>query len=300
MLVDRLWQRTGDLELLREFWPSIKTTLTMTMNLRPTKAGPISMPADNRGREWFEWGEWVGMVSHAGGVRLATLKIAERMATALGDDEYAGRCRRWFELGSQSMEQKMWAGDYYLNFKEEESGKVSDAVMAYQLDGQWVARLHGVGNVFAPDRIPIALKKIRETCTKNVVAGAASFASKDGAPLGPNNKVVEYGSLAFFAPEAAILGMTYMQSGEKEYGMEFVRRTWEQTTLVHRHGWDLPNMLLGETGERHFGTDYYQNMVLWTMPATVAGQDIAQSSQGVALVARVLDAAKSRVPKVAR
>jgi hypothetical protein len=94
--------------------------------------------------------------------------------------------------------------------------------------------------------------------------------------------------------------MTYMQSGEKEYGMEFVRRTWEQMTLTHRHAWDLPNMLLGETGERHFGTDYYQNMVLWTMPAVIAAQDIAQSSQGGGLVARVLDAAKLPVAKNAR
>jgi uncharacterized protein (DUF608 family) len=294
MMLDRLWQQTGDLELVRDFWPSIKTNLTMTMNLRPTPEGPISMPSDNRGMEWFEWGEWAGMVSHAGGIRLATLKIAERMARALGDAPYADQCRGWFDSGSKAMEEKMWAGDYYLNFKEEETGKLSDAVMAYQLDGEWVARLHGVGGVFQNDRVPVALKKIRDTCTTHVVAGAASFASKDGQPLAPGNKVAEYGSLAFFLPEAAMLGMTYIQSGEREYGTEFVRRAWEQMVLVHRHPWDLPNMMLGETGERHFGTDYYQNMVLWTMPGVLAGQNLAQSAHSQGLVGRVLQAAKAK------
>jgi hypothetical protein len=151
-----------------------------------------------------------------------------------------------------------------------------------------------VGGVFQNDRVPVALKKIRDTCTTHVVAGAASFASKDGQPLAPGNKVAEYGSLAFFLPEAAMLGMTYIQSGEREYGTEFVRRAWEQMVLVHRHPWDLPNMMLGETGERHFGTDYYQNMVLWTMPGVLAGQNLAQSAHSQGLVGRVLQAAKAK------
>ena len=44
--------------------------------------------------------------------------------------------------------------------------------------------------------------------------------------------------------------------------------------LRQRHPWDLPNIVLGDTGERYYGTDYYQTMMLWTLPAAIAGQYI--------------------------
>ncbi len=42
----------------------------------------------------------------------------------------------------------MWTGEYYLNFYEPETGKKSDDVMGYQLDGEWAARYHGLPGVF--------------------------------------------------------------------------------------------------------------------------------------------------------
>ncbi len=73
--------------------------------------------------EWFEACTWAGMAAHVGGIHLANLKQAEAMAEYLGDTAFAENCREWLRLGSQSMEDKMWAGSYYLNYWEPATGK---------------------------------------------------------------------------------------------------------------------------------------------------------------------------------
>jgi len=250
------------------------------------------MPVGNVGMEWFEWGEWLGMCAHLGGIRLAMVKIVERMAEAVGDEAFAGQCRQWFIEGSRAMEEKLWTGSYYLNFLDEESGRKSEAVMGYQLDGEWVAELHGVGHVFQPERIPTVLETIRRCCMPPVKCGALSFATPEGGPLGAQEKIVEYGSHFIFLPEIMMLAMNYMYAGEVDFGLEFLRRTMEEMALVQRHPWDLPNMIAGDSGQRHFGTDYYQNLMLWAAPAAAAGQDLRAFLQPGGFVQRILEAGK--------
>jgi hypothetical protein len=47
-----------------------------------------------------------------------------------------------------------------------------------------------------------------------------------------------------------------------------------------------------DTGQRHFGADYYQNMILWLTPSALAGEDIAASVNDGGLVRRVVKAAR--------
>jgi uncharacterized protein (DUF608 family) len=293
-LVDRLWQRTGEDRVLKEFYDSVKKCNTFTMNLCKGPGGVISMP-EIGGMEWFEFGEWIGMASHLGGLRLAMLRIVERMAEASGDHEYAERCRAWYTEGSRAMEEKLWAGHYYLNFYDEKTGKKSDDVMGYQLDGEWVAKYHGLTGVFDPDRVKTALKTIRRCnigLTPNV--GAANFARPDGKPLPNESQVAAYGLYAMFPPELLVLAMTYMYTGEKAYGLKLARRHWETLCLNQRHIWDLPNIVNGATGKRVFGTDYYQNMMLWALPAALSDQDIRGFCAPGGLVERMMNQANCK------
>lgn len=291
-MVDRLWQRTGDAAVLEEFYASVKRCNTFTMNLRKGPGGPISMP-EIGGMEWFEFGEWAGMAAHMGGLRLAELRMVERMAEAMGDAEYAGECRAWYAEGSRAMEEEMWAGSYYLNYYEKETGKRSDDVMGYQLDGEWAARYHGLPGVFRPERVLAALETIRQ-CNIALVPeiGAANFVRPDGSPLPATSKVAVYGRYAMFSPEMVVLAMTYLYAGKQEFGLDIARKHWENLCLKQGHAWDLPNMVHGDTGKRVFGTDYYQNMMLWAMPAAVAGQDLRASCAPGGLIDQVLQAGK--------
>jgi len=292
-MVDRLWQRTGDDDILRTLYESVKRCNTFTMDLRKGPGGVISMP-EVGGMEWFEFGEWAGMASHMGGLRLAQVRIMERMAEAVGDVDYAEQCRQWFAGGSRAMEEEMWADGYYLNFYEKETEKRSDDVMGYQLDGEWAAQYHGLSGVFRPERVKAALETIRRcNIALTPEVGAANFARPDGSPLSTESEVAAYGLYAMFPPELLVLAMTYMYAGEKEFGLDLARRHWENLVLRQRHPWDLPNIVRGDRGTRVFGTDYYQNMMLWAMPAAIEGQDIRESMAPGSLIDRVIAEGKA-------
>ena len=56
---------------------------------------------------------------------------------------------------------------------------------------------------------------------------------------------------------------------------------------------DMPNLVRGDTGEITFGNDYYQNLILWCLPAAIAGEDIKAAAARGALVSRMIDAVRS-------
>jgi uncharacterized protein (DUF608 family) len=297
-LVDRLWQRTGNDELLNEFYDSVKRCNTMTMNLRHGPGAVISMPDGNKGMEWFEHGEWAGMCSHMGGLHLAQLRMMERMARQKGDPAYVAECQKWLADGSQAMEQKLWTGTYYLNFFEEETGKKSDDVMAYQLDGQWTAQFHGLPVVFTPQRAKQTLETIqRRNVALTPQIGAANFTKADGSPLEVTDKIAYYGPYAMFTAEVVVLGMTYIYAGLKEIGVELVRRHWSNLFFAQKHPWDMPNLVRGDTGERIFGTDYYQCMMLWALPAAMADTDLRGFCGRGGLIDRMIAAACATGPR---
>jgi len=45
-----------------------------------------------------------------------------------------------------------------------------------------------------------------------------------------------------------------------------------------------------DTGQRAFGADYYQNMMLWAVPAALQDQDLTGPMQAGGLVERVIAA----------
>jgi len=104
--------------------------------------------------------------------------------------------------------------------------------------------------------------------------------------------VAAYGQHAMFPPELVILAMTYIYAGEKEFGADLVRKHWENLALRQRHPWDLPNIVRGDTGKRVFGTDYYQNMILWALPAALDDQSLSESVARDGLIDRVIAAGK--------
>ncbi|MBI4585613.1 MAG: hypothetical protein HY717_16485 [Planctomycetes bacterium] len=282
-LVDRLWLRTGNDALLREFYDSVKKSTTLTATMGEPPESVISMPPGG-GTEWWEGWPWTGMTAHAGGMHLSNLAIAARMVDKMGDQVFAQQCRKWLAQGQKAMEEKMWVGDHYLLMWNLNSGKKVDKIMANQLDGDWANLFHGLPGVFRPDRAKIALDTVKRTCLVDV--GSVSFAAREGEP-----ELTTYG---IFPPEIMILGMTFIYHGARDTGLEIVLRAMDNLIRRQRIGWDLPNMIRADTGARTFGTDYYQNLMLWSLPAALDGQDLAAPLRPGGLVDRVLKAAQQR------
>jgi uncharacterized protein (DUF608 family) len=235
--------------------------------------------------EWFEAVRLFGMVTHVGGIHMANMVTAERMAERMDDHGFAQQCRDWFEAASRSMEDKMWTGTHYYLYNEPSSQKSSDLVFGYQLDGQWMARFHGCRGTFPDNRVKTTLDTIRRTCGSLSEFGAINLATPDGGL--PGN--VGYGPTAFFIPENDILGATYMYEGERDYGLELIKRCQTALNIEWGYTWDQPNVIRGDSGQKTLGTHLTQNMLLWCVPAAALGQDVTEFCAPGGVVDRIIE-----------
>jgi uncharacterized protein (DUF608 family) len=180
-----------------------------------------------------------------------------------------------------------------------ETGKKSDIIMSYQLDGEWMAMAHGLEGVFRSDRVNTTLETIKRTCIPRSSYGAPVFTkTRTGPPEKGDWNPGYWGFQGVHLPATFMLGMTYMYRGQKEFGLDLARRTVQE---VIRRGWywdwpaliDPGNPALGSRA----GFDYYQNMMLWSLPAAIARKDLRAPGAPGGLVGRVLLAAQGGTPR---
>ena len=283
-MVYRMWQRSGDKKLLAEFYDSVKasTTLTATMGEEPYPV--VGFPPGDKQTEWWEGWPWTGIATHAAGMHLSNIMLAESMAKAMGDEVFAKQCRSWFKKGSETLESNNWLDGSYLLFNKPQTGKKSDNVMSNQLDADWANAYLGLKEgVFKPDRALATLETIERTCFNEMV-GAVSFASRDGS-----QELTTYG---IFPPETLILGMTYMYKDDKETGIKVSYDCMYNMVIRQGKGWDMTNMVNADTGEVRFGTDYYQMMILWAVPVAIDGQSLKEFCAPGGFVDKIMKAAQ--------
>ncbi len=302
-MIDRYRLCHDDPEFNREFYPAIKASLLHSLNLRTAESysmgeRAISMPdldseeLQTPPTEWFEAPKpgWRGMTAHLAMLRLAELAIVESMALEVGDRDFSKRCRRWIKEASEAMEDRLWTGSYYLNYLEPETGEKSDLIFGYQLDGECIIRHHGLGDIVPVKRIRKTLDTIREANLALSRDGAVNYASDTGHPV----DVGGYGTYSYFPPEALMLAMTYIYHGQEKVGMELARGVWHNIVCKHGYTWDMPNIMRGDedTGERKFGNDYYQDMMLWSLPAAIKGADFGEPVRKGGLASRIISATR--------
>ncbi|MHB8972442.1 MAG: GH116 family glycosyl-hydrolase [Pirellulaceae bacterium] len=292
---------TPDKRYTKEFYPMLKRCMSYNVTL-----GQVGNPSYSLGEqvmalpniegnlEWFETQApgWQGVAAHIGILRLAQLQITERLAREVGDTAYAEQCAEWTKLAVQALEQRLWdQRGYYLNFLEPTSQTKSEFVFGYQLDGEWVMDHHGLPSSLPVDRVRTVLDTIQRTNVALSKSGAVNYANPDGSVANPGG----YGAYSYFPPELMMLGMNYMYEGQVPFGTELVRKMWHNIVCLQGYTWDVPNIMRGDvdTGERVFGNDYYQDLMLWSLPAALAGQDFAAPTKPGGLVDRILAAARA-------
>lgn len=350
-MVDWYSRITHDDSFLAEFYPSLKKNTLFTMNLA-RDAGPgaqvISMPLSG-GNDWFECVDMYGMVTHVGGVHLAQIEIVKRIAEEVGDGEFAKQCGIWLEEGGKLLEERLWGGEYYLLYSYSQTGDTvlqkpqrctaegwvevenlpqpgteCDVIMGYQLDGEYIARLHGLPGVFLPDRVGKTLSTIRSVATSP--RGVLVFSEKPGGKtklqrnLSPTYKPKEnevstgyWTNYGVHPPASFAAAATYMYHGEKEWGLEVARRTMHGLVCENGWAWHLPNCFAGDSmekvghlisdrsafrydgddEERLNGFDYGQNLMLWSLPAALVGGDFATPLAPGGLVDRIIRAGRT-------
>lgn len=302
---------TPDHRHANELYPMVKRTMDWTVKLRRTPSYSlgeriISIPDRDSGepmpppREWFEATEpgWFGMTAHVAGLHIAQLRITERMAELAGDEEYAGQCREWITVAQEAMEDRLWdERGYYLNFFEPDTGLKSDFIFGYQLDGEWITSHHGIEGTVPKEKALTVLDTIKKSNIAITRFGATNYANPDGTPIRQAKTDAgffdDYGAYSYFPPEALMLAMTYMYKGQTEFGLELARNVWHDLICLQGYTWDMPNVMRGDadTGERTVGSDYYQDMMLWSLPSALNGEDLSSVCREGGLVERVIQAA---------
>jgi hypothetical protein len=89
-----------------------------------------------------------------------------------------------------------------------------------------------------------------------------------------------------------MLAMLYAYHGDRDRALEIGRRTMRAVAMENGCSWDSVLVLRGDTGERIYGNDYYQNLMLWALPAALAGEDLAAPCAPGGLVDRVIAAGR--------
>ncbi|NLS95629.1 MAG: hypothetical protein GXX96_26140 [Planctomycetaceae bacterium] len=294
-MVDKLWRRTGNDAVLEEFYDAVKRATIHTMNLRPEygEKQVIAMPTGDKDNEWVEDVPICGLASHVGGIHLAQLRMMRRMAEKMRDADLVRQCDQWFDAGARAMEEHLWTGKYYRFYNELTSGQKSEIMMGCQLDGEWIARLHGLPGVFPPDRVQTTLATIAKgnADPQECPYGMRVFASADGSKVQGNFGGYLGREAGTYSAEGFMLGMTYLYHGQKDFGEDLIRRTLAYVMVHNGYTWDFPLSWQVDSGKRTYGSDYYQNMILWSSPAAFAGQDLSAPCKPGGLVDRILSAA---------
>ena len=280
-LVDRLWLRTADDNIVREFFPSVKSAIEYLQSLDADSDGLLDChPGKNSAHQFYGSWNWKGAAVHVVGMWLSVLQMAKRMAEKVGDYSFAKSCQIWWNLGQRSLEEKLWNGKYYILYNDTTSNLKSNTILSNQLCGQWCSKLHGTEDVFPADKVKKALDVVKDKCLPAAKWGAA------GAVL-PNGKIDRTGgetSEGVFTPENMILAMTMFYSGDESTGMKIAYETMYNLVLEQGFQWDLPNTISPETGEWVRGHDFDQMMIVWALPAAIEGKNLANVCEKDSLV----------------
>jgi uncharacterized protein (DUF608 family) len=151
-----LW--TGDSELLRELWPSVKAALDV-LDRTDTNEDGLPDRAEAFVQVYDMW-RLPGTQSYLCSLWMAALKAAVEMASALGEDETARRYQAILDRSTASFEKLFWNGEYYRLFQDLEEGVIHEGCMADQVRGQWYTKRLGLGPIHEEEHVRSALKAI--------------------------------------------------------------------------------------------------------------------------------------------
>jgi len=297
------WKITGDQAFMKEFYPSVKKALEYSFSQRPD-LGPsqiIAMPPHREHAwndiEWFEDRSMAGYVTHPGGLRIAGAEMLKAWALAMDDTEHAQHLDVLIAAGKDAMQQHLWTGDHYLIFNDLKTGKTLDAFFSPQLNGQYWARFCGLPDVFPKENVRRVLSTLREkVCNLSKVGMPPIYSMPDGSIWTADKTGYLTGEYVYTNHQVIWNAMTFIYEGQKNFGLELLRKNLSLSYLTWGYMWDGPNCCSagGDTGEVNYGWDYWFNWSIWNAPAALLNTDITALTQPGGLVHRVLEAGQGK------
>ena len=260
------YKETGDSEFLKHTYPAVKKAMQYAEHF--DRAG-VGLPSGSPIRT--TWDHWDNghIPSYTASLWLAGLLAARELAKIVGDTGFAQKMHEQLETGQAAMEERLWNGEYYAFFADE-NGDKSPLVFVEQIYGEAFASLVGLGSVLPTDRV---LSALRATAKYNATAyGLACVATPDGKMVRYQDDARGEITICHMLPVPVAL----ILHRDVEAGLDILKCVYDLFTLVHPGGlWNAPHHVLAETGERNprdFG-HYLRDQCVWSLLKVLNGWD---------------------------
>lgn len=158
MMVLRDYLYTGDIEYLSSLWDNIVRAMDSIESLDKDNDG---LPDSETKRNTYDAWNFSGTPVYISILWISALKAAVSAAERMNDKNRAEHWSIMLEKGKKSLEEKLWNGEYYNLWCNEE--QTDESLMSDQLDGEWFLRMIGLGGNLPDDRIRDIIKVIFST-----------------------------------------------------------------------------------------------------------------------------------------
>lgn len=148
LMVLRDYLFTGDKDYLLSLWDNVKRAMDSIEKIDTDGDGLPDY--DTKCNTYDAW-NFSGASAYISILWLAALKTAKVIAEKFGDDECFTKWNDILEKGKDSLEEKLWNGEYYnlwINGNE-----TDESLMTDQLDGEWFLRMIGMKGNLPDERI---------------------------------------------------------------------------------------------------------------------------------------------------
>lgn len=178
LMVLRDYLYTGDREYLDSLYENVWRAMDSIEEL--DKDGDALPDYDTKRNTYDAW-NFSGTPAYISILWLSALNAAVKIAEIKEDRKRSKKWSSLLEKGKKSLEKRLWNGEYYNLWKNEE--QTDECLMTDQLDGEWFLRATGLEGNFANERVKNVLSLIFE---KNFdeEAGLVNASCPDGKHTG--------------------------------------------------------------------------------------------------------------------
>lgn len=256
LMVLRDYLFTGDRDYLASLWDNVKRAMDSTAKLDTDKDG---LPDYDTKRNTYDAWNFSGTPVYISVLWLAALKAATIIADRVGDRTCFDEWNNILEQGKKSLEEKLWNGEYYNLWRNEE--ETDESLMTAQLDGEWFLRMMGIDGNIPDERVRAVLDLIFST----------NFDSEQGlvnatVPEGKKTSVYTYKNCQTIAVWTGIgyaFSALALSVGLKEIADEEIKSIADNQ-MRFGHFWD----------HWECGHHYTRPMSSWTILHAVSGLSV--------------------------
>ncbi len=293
-MVYRYYLRTGDKPFLAEYYPSVKDAICYLQSLDYDDDGLVNdhshiLPGELwPANQFYDIWPWFGTSAYVAGTWLATLKLGITIAREMQDETSAEELETTLEKALKAYDAKLWNGQYYRLYNDPEGGRISETCLANQLMGEWCSEVVGLGEILPSDKVRQAIESIERLNYAATSHGLTNGMRPDGTPDTCGASTENDHARQIFIGESLCGAMTFILRGRRDIGLEIARRLMEAIYELHRTPWNQRCLIASDDGRPVWGDDYYSNMVIWTLPMVLAGQDVGSFCSEEGLAGRIL------------